>query len=849
MHSRSAQRLQTPPSFLDRLDEVCKRQKDEPAVLIDATVTTYATLDRAARSIAAAIERRVPDPRAIVAIRARRDVASFAALLGILRAGRAFVATDPDYPDERNELVLDDASPALVLIGRDDDPRHAGARPHAYIETLIDDDAPLPARRLEAAPPDALACLVYTSGSTGRPKAAMVPFVALAQMARIQHERIGVRAGDRHTLLQSMTTIGGLRSLFGALASGACVCPYELPRLGVRPLRDWLARRRITVLHCPATVMRHIAQSEPPSPRWSSVMRLVVFGAERVFWDDVAIARRLFGEDVAIWTGLGSSEAGTLTGWHVPSPAPERSGLVPLGRAVDGVRLRLVDEQGREVPEGEAGRIEVRSPFVALGYWRSAGEPDGGFDAQPDGQRRYCSGDLARRLPDGMLLHVGRSDFVVKIRGVRIDLGELEAAFARDPAIVECAVVCETPQNGDPQLHAFIEPAAGANLTDARLREIATRALLPAMRPAHYWIVREWPRTLNGKLNRRALRDWPHRSAPPRADAMTADLACADIERVIAECWQRARPGQAIGRTDDFFACGGTSLTAIEVCGDISARLNRPCPVDLLFRAPTIAGLASLIANDTRGAQDGFVVTLQEHGQATPLYCICGVQLYAELASRLAPHVPVHAVFLPWESRMLDGAVATPPSVPEIAAGYVAAIRRHRPTGPYALLGISFGGILAYEVARQLDAVGERVNLLALLDCLRPGGRIVPLHRQPLAWLRRLRVRHAPPPRPPEGASPAPVLTECERAMDDLRMSLYRRARIHYTATRWNGRAMLFRAQHTFRFATLAGECAYGWDRVIPRIEVHDVPGDHLGILRQPGVDEIARLLRSRAGS
>ena len=827
--------------FAERFEAYCLQHPDHPAICVDGESWTYGELRLAAHALAANLLRLVPTAERPVAILLQRGPAFMAAIIGAVLARRSVVAIDADYPLERNLQVLEDADPALVIVSEADRNRLEGGPPQVAVQELLRPSAtafkPLPG------PADELAFLIYTSGSTGKPKAAMVTQGALAQIGHVQTRCIGVRGSDRHAMLHSATTTGGLRTMFGALSAGATLLPYELGKLGVRPLADWLERNRITVVHTTATVIRHLVREVDGRCRMSSV-RLMIFGAERVFWDDIRLARSIFSDELVIWTGLGASETTTLSGWQIPSSYPLADGLVPLGKEVDGVLLRLVDENGHDVQDGEIGEIVARGRYISLGYWRRPELTEKAFSNTSTGDRIYRTGDLARRLPNGMFLHSGRRDFVVKINGVRVDMGEVEAAIARDPDIAECAVVCESVTPTENRLHAFVEAARGARLSDERLRSIAASALLPAMRPTYYWQVDNWPRTMNGKLNRRALLGWTDRRAVATETQSPEDDVVLDDETAIAAAWEKVMPGRSPGRHEDFFAAGGTSLMAIELTREIRAKLNRPVPAELIFRAPTVAGLARALQVPDNSGRDS-VVTLQASGDAPPLYCICGIQLYAELAKQLAPDVPVHGVFLALEEALGDASTNTDElTVEAMAASYVAAIRGHRPNGPYAILGISFGGVLAYEVAQQLSDAGQEVRVLALLDCTRPGGSIVPWYGWPAAALRRLFLRKLPTLAP--ASAPGLVGDKLEVVVGPGRLAAYRKMRAKYTPRNWLGRTLLFRAEHTFRFLHFGQVKGYGWERVASDLDTVDIPGDHLGILRSAGAVEIAKVLRSR---
>ena len=311
------------------------------------------------------------DPQRPVALVMDKDARLIASMIAVVHSGRFFVVVDPNYPDARNQLVLQDSDPSLILHdGRDVTP----PAPDTAVLGLASMDALIVPDRdrtdaADAPDPEALACLVYTSGSTGRPKGVMEPRGALDQIARIQGSHIGIRPGARMSMLSSASVFGGMRTLWGGLPSGATICPFSIEKEGLERLGEWLRAERIETLHCTPSVVRHFRKTLVGAARFPLV-RTVIYGADRVLAEDIAAARAVFARDVQVWTGLGASETGTVTGRMILASEALPDGQMPLGPSVPGRVVHLLDAQDEPVPNGDTGELVVEGPGMALGYWR-----------------------------------------------------------------------------------------------------------------------------------------------------------------------------------------------------------------------------------------------------------------------------------------------------------------------------------------------------------------------------------------------------------------------------------------------------------------------------------------------
>ena len=471
------------------------RFAERPAVAAGDGRWSYRELDRRANRIADLLAGR-PAERPPHRLAGRRDGgegglgrpvllllepgADFvAAVLGVLKAGRFFVALDPVSPAERNRVIAEDSGARLALTRGRLGSRLAGLGRFDVVDL---DRLPRGLADTRPARPGALgdpAAITYTSGSTGRPKGVVQTHATLLHNVAITRDALGVGPADRLTLLYPPSVNPALRDTFTALLSGAAVAPFLVTLDGLPALAAWLQREAVSVLCCGVTLFRQLAEQLPgPLPG----VRAVKLGGEPVTGADVATFRRRFAPPCRLYFGLGTTETGTVTCCFVDGDAPLPA-AVPLGRPAPDTEILLLAADGEPVAAGEEGEIVVRSAFLSPGYWRRPQLTARAFRETEDGTALYRTGDLGRRAADGSLEHRGRADDQVKIRGVRVELGEVEAALAALPG-VRAAAACALPgAGGEPELTAYLEADGEIGLRRGDLRLDLARRLPPAMVP------------------------------------------------------------------------------------------------------------------------------------------------------------------------------------------------------------------------------------------------------------------------------------------------------------------------------------------------------------------------------
>ncbi|HEU4880715.1 MAG TPA: amino acid adenylation domain-containing protein [Longimicrobium sp.] len=566
---------------------------------------TYAELNAAADRIARGLAAHGVGPDDVVAITGHRSAALVRALVGTMKSGAAFLVLDPAYPAARLAEYVRIARPAahLHLSAAGDLPREALDALGETIRTtvVIHPRSEEPADAMDSAGdplnveigPDTLAYLSFTSGTTGTPKAVMGRHSSLTHFTPWLAEEFGLGAADRYSLLSGLAHDPLHRDVFTPLQTGAAVVAPEPDEVGTPGyLARWMREAGITVAHL-TPAMGQLLADAPRGERIPGLRRAFFVG-------DVlrrADVQRLvdLAPELTVVNYYGSTETQRAVSYHRVDPAAEQKEIIPLGRGIPGVQLLVRNAAGEIAGIGEVGEIWMRSPHLAAGYLNDPALAAERFVANPwtgdPRDRLYRTGDLGRYRPDGEVEPLGRADQQVKVRGFRVELGEVESALASHPAIREAAVMARETGAGDRGLVAYWVPVdEGAGGPDAAALRAHLKALLPEyMVPSAYVRLDRLPLTANGKLDRRALPDPEPPSTAGRVEPRTV------TERVIAEIWMEVLGVESVGVEDDFFVLGGHSLKATQVLARISQRLEVELRLRVLFETPTVAGLAAAV--------------------------------------------------------------------------------------------------------------------------------------------------------------------------------------------------------------------------------------------------------------
>jgi amino acid adenylation domain-containing protein len=581
-------------SIPQRFQDVVRQSPEQFAVKMGERTWTYQSLNRQANRIAHAIMTTRGQGSEPIALLFEQGVDFIAAILGVLKAGKFFVALDSSLPKARIQHILRDAGTPLIVSND----RHSAFAAEfagngiAFCNTdqidpeILDENIDL------HIPPTILASLVYTSGSTGTPKGVTETHQNVLESASINSSRECISSADKLTLLHSLTFASGRINLFLALSNGASLFPFDARVAGPTQLEEWLRTEEITVLHCPVALFRELADSLS-GPGCLPSLRMIHLSGAPITALDFDRYRKRFGSNTLLDITMGSTEARSIGAAIVDRRFSFPSEGAPVGYAAPGKKLLILDENNHEVPPGEAGQIAVKGRNLNPGYWKNPGLNNNKYLPDPDGtdEQIYLTGDVGRLLPDGFLIHLGRKDTMIKIRGYRIDLTEIERALLRQPQVSEAGIAAWARDDGEKYLAAYVVPRAQPGPTVAALRAFLRQVLPTYMMPAAFVFLSSLPKT-NGKLDRTAL---------PLPDDKRPDLGQAyvqpqgKIQEFLAEVWEKVLNVRPIGIHDDFFDLGGHSLAASRVVSQVIKHFQLLMPLQSLFEAPTIARMAALI--------------------------------------------------------------------------------------------------------------------------------------------------------------------------------------------------------------------------------------------------------------
>ena len=556
---------------------------------------TYGDLDRTANHLAKAILARTGGAPTRVALLFAHDAPVIGAILGALKAGACYVPLDPHYPPERHAEILANCSPMLLVC---DGGHRARAREVAPAGCAVLDadalDVAAPADTPGiAVAPRSPALICYSSGSTGDPKGVVWDHRGIVHRAMLHIAAVGFTPADRVSLLQSVAVGASLRRIFGALFAGGAVMPFDIRSASADALAEWLAAEAITSASFAASLFRHFAGRITGAGRFPA-LRNVWIASEAVLRTDVELFRARFAPSCVLMTGLSSSESGPLCEFRVDDGAVLEGSAVPVGYPVADKQVLLLDESGREVAPGEIGEIAVRSEFLALGYW---GRPD--LDARiflpdPAGRSgRICrTGDLGRMRPDGCLLHLGRQDTRVKLRGRFVDTGEIERVLLDHPALAGAVVSIREDRPGDQRLVAHVVAHRAPGPPVGELQRFVGGRLGDHLVPSAFVFLDGLPRTANGKVNRRAL-PAPGRSRPVLGRSLAAPRT--PVEREVARIWSSALGLDEVGIDDEFLELGGTSLVAGRIVAAVIDRFGVVISIPALLETRTVESMAGVV--------------------------------------------------------------------------------------------------------------------------------------------------------------------------------------------------------------------------------------------------------------
>ncbi len=649
-------------------------------------------------------------PGELVAVVLERHPLLIASLLGIVKAGAAFLPLDPQLPQERLAAMLQDSG-ARVLLTQN---TLAESVPSRAIVGLLADHPPQDDPRLAAddAPgfrDERLAYAIFTSGSTGRPKAALLTRAGLSNLVYGQHRAFAVSEESRVLQFASAGFDAAVSEIFVTLCGGATLCMVRPSQRTPGPaLHRTLSEKGISLVTLPPSVLALVPRKALPA------LRTLVVAGERCA-DDLA---SFWSQGRNFINAYGPTEttvcATTYRCPEGPQPAP------PIGIPLPNVSLYVLDDQGQPVPPDQPGELYVGGACVGLGYLNRPELTSGRFVDVPMSHGAaacYRTGDRVVLNSSGVLQFLGRTDHQIKIRGVRIELDEIARVMECQPAVRQ-AVVVEVPHRPAGRRLVGFVVGPGPSWHDTELKAELRRQLPAVMVPSRIVAVDQMPLAATGKVDRQALlqRLTDHLADPGNSGSPDATCPRDPVELLVAREWEHVLGHDAFGVHDNFFDQGGDSLMAMELLSRLEHALGRELSMAQLVEHPTLERMADRIGRQLSPEQWSPIVALQPGGARRPFFCVHpgggNALCYRELSGHVGADQPFYALQAPG----IDGIRPPLPTVEEMAAEYIRAIRQVQPEGPYAIGGWSFGGIVAYEIAVQLTDQGQQVAPLVIID-------------------------------------------------------------------------------------------------------------------------------------
>ncbi len=697
-------------SIADRFEQTAAKYPSHIAISSYEAQFTYESLNRKVNRTARAIIDRRGLSAEPVAIFLDHGAPLISAMLAVLKAGKAYVVLDTSFPSAKNASVIKESRAGLVLTDKKN--LSLASRLGADASRLMVTDEigrKFSSENLNLPiSPAATAHLIFTSGSTGVPKGVFQTHRNVLHNVMRCTNMLHCASDDRLSLLWSCSFAASVPNIFVALLNGAALHPYSIKRNGIDNIAGWLAREGITILHFAPSVYRQLVSSLTGNEDFSR-LRLIKLSGEAVRKSDLEIYKKHFHKGCIFHVSLASTETNIIRQFFCDHETLVSSEAVPAGYEVEDMQVMILDEDGREVVSGCAGEIAVRSRYLPSSYYRIEGPGPSPFlrDGSDEDMITYKTGDLGYMQKDGCLVHLGRKDLQVKVRGYRVEISEVEKALNELPAVKEAVVAGRDDSYGGKLLAAYIVLHNGQSLTPGELRNSLKERLPDYMVPSRFVFLDALPLTLSGKLDRMALPPPDYRISeleenylPPRTPE----------EKLLEGIWKKILRIDRAGVFDNFFDLGGHSLLVAALAAEIRKKTGRTLPVNAILQSPTIGQLAKVLRAD--GPRSEFAsVMVQSGGSKQPFFWI-GINTYRP--PYLGPGRPVHGI-------ILQGDYGKPiifRTVEELAAHHMDEIRAVQPKGPYLLGGYCFSGMVALEIAQQLIKQGEEVSMLCLIEPL-----------------------------------------------------------------------------------------------------------------------------------
>jgi amino acid adenylation domain-containing protein len=860
----------------DLFEEQVRLTPEAHALVLADQQLTYQQLDGLANRLALHLQSAGVKADTPVGLWSERLPEVFIGLLAILKSGGCYVPLDPDYPAERLRFMLEDSAAPLLLVSKnsvDKLPQHNAQV--LILEALHSDlgnsseNLDTECRQYRDSNPMSLAYLIYTSGSTGKPKGVAMPHKPLVNL--LDWQKKNSLAGLATPTLQysSLSFDVSFQEIFSTWCSGGVlVLTTKEKREDPWLMWEQIQREKIERLFLPFVALQQLATARPTSTANDSSLRLkeIITAGEQL--RSTPEIRAMFEQlsHCSLSNHYGPSETHVVTAYKLSGPAKDWPILPPIGQPISNTVVYILSKQLQPTPIGVAGEIYIGGVPLAREYLRNPELTRERFISNPfherSGRRLYRTGDLARWMPDGNIEFLGRVDKQIKIRGYRVEPGEVEAALENQPGVSKCIVEAHkfsANQTSENRLVAYLVPDKNKELpTIEELREKLKLSLPDYMIPATFISLDAVPLTPSGKIDKEALP--PPESNRPAEKPPIVNPG-SPTEQILLDIWRSVLEISELSVHDNFFDLGGHSILATRVMNKIMSQTGKHISITALFENATISDLAKLLSAPEESVKTKSLVVLQPEGEKPPLFCMHGwggdVYSFLDIGRHLAPDRPVYGL----QAVGIDGKTARHTSVEAMVEHYIKEMLISVPHGPYNLIGYSAGGWVAYAVAQKLRGYGETVNLCILdsrMSCRIPLWLYLPLKSIYLAYripyhLRNLmkltgdelidyirtKSRILKLKLIPERESEQTLQERSTEISPSSEADYFASVVQNYSPEPYSGDLTLFSSQHTRWFDRLF------WRFYIKgKIRVHRIKGEHLEIIMPENVEYLANKLK-----
>ena len=684
---------------------------------------------------------------------------------------------------------------------------------------------------------------MYTSGSTGKPKGVCVIHRGVVRLVK-NTDYANFSKDEVFLQLAPISFDASTFEIWGSLLNGARLALFPSHTPSLEELGQAIRHYQVTTLWLTAGLF-HLMVYE----RFEDLkpLRQLLAGGDVLSVPHVLKFLKERGGCQLI-NGYGPTENTTFTCYYRITEPSQLDNSVPIGRPIANTQVYVLNSELQPVPIGVVGELYIGGDGLARGYLNRPELTEEKFISNPflnskfdiQNQKLYKTGDLVRYLPNGNIEFVGRIDNQVKIRGFRIELGEIEAVLSQHPDIRQTVVTAREYISGDKRLVAYVVPHPKQIPTTEQLRCFLKEKLPDYMMPGYFIFLDSFPLTPNGKVDRRALPE-PNFSGQKLEETFVAPRD--ELELQLTKIWEKILDIEPISIRDNFFDLGGHSLLGASLISEIEKVFESNLSLATLFQSPTVEQLARVLRSQKQSSLWYSLVPIQPSGSLPPLFGIHHIY-FKDLTRYLGPQQPIYA--LHYGMGESTNKAMSLPNIEDLAAHYIEEMRSLQPQGPYYLMGLSFGGVVAFEMAQQLFAQGQQVGLLALFDSyIEKNRKLLPL-RQRLSNLLRLspadflekvnsnvitKFRHLK-----YGTQYLPHIYLPEPAISVFKA---------YIPKTYSGRVVLFKAKDDFSVSYKYDPPELGWRKFLDgELKIHEVPGGHLGILEEPHVQVVAEKLK-----